>query len=576
MKKASTASVGTKLKRAVIYIRVSSKQQAVRDGNPEGYSLPTQREACIKKAEALGAEVVGEYIDKDSATTTDKRPGFQQLVERVITERNVDYVIIFKLDRFARNRRDDAVVSLQLKQAGATLVSCVEHIDGTASGELLQGVLAAMNEFYSRNLGDEIKRKTLQKVLAGGTPGPARLGYRNVGENGRRYVEVDPEPAELITWCFETYATGDWSVTSLLNEATKRGLRSRGGPTTPRKELSPAQLHRILSSPYYKGTVTYNGVHYQGKHEPLIDPDTWQRVQDVLSANAQGQKVREHHHYLKGTIWCGHCGSRLCITHSRGKLGEIYPYYFCLGRHQRRTECVLKYRPLAIVEEQIEEHYRQVQIKTEGLEETAEGVIDAAVDQFKDFERAQRRSARRIDQLEAERTKLMHAHYAGAVPLDLLGQEQDRIERELDSLRSVWASSQASHDQLQATVKAAVGWARNCHRAYIAASPQVRRLMNQAFFKRVWVTEDGVVGWEYNEPFDILMTRHGRPSQFPDISGYERASGPSLGAFSLVGSKERHLAEEVGFEPTVALRPQRFSRPSDSSALALLQASAEE
>ena len=289
----------------------------------------------------------------------------------------------------------------------------------------MQGVLAAMNEFYSRNLGEEIRRKTLQKVLAGGTPGPARLGYKNVGENGRRYVEVDREPAELITWCFESYATGDWSIKSLLGEATKRGLRSRGGPNTPQKELCAAQLHQILMSPYYKGVVTYNGVHYQGKHEPLIDPDTWQRVQDVLSANAHGQKIREHHHYLKGTIWCGRCGSRLCITHSRGKLGEIYPYYFCLGRHQRRTECVLKYRPLAIVEEQIEEHYRQVQLKTEGLAETGQGVISEAAGQLKDLERSHRRALRRIEQLEAERTKPDCAHYAGAVPLDLLAQEQN-------------------------------------------------------------------------------------------------------------------------------------------------------
>ena len=80
-----------------MYIRVSTKQQAVRDGNPEGYSLPTQREACRGKAEALGAVVVDEYIDKDSATTADKRPGFQQLVERVVEKRDVDYVIVFKL-----------------------------------------------------------------------------------------------------------------------------------------------------------------------------------------------------------------------------------------------------------------------------------------------------------------------------------------------------------------------------------------------------------------------------------------------------------------------------------------------
>lgn len=259
-----TTKAANNSKRAVIYIRVSTKQQAVRDGNPEGYSLPTQREACTKKAESLGATVVAEYIDKDSATSADKRPDFQRLVERVITDQDVDYVIVFKLDRFARNRRDDAVISMQLEAAGARLVSCVEAIDGTASGQLLQGVLAVMNEFYSRNLGDEIKRKTLQKVQAGGTPGYARLGYKNVGESGRRYVVVDPERAEMMTWCFKAYATGEWSVSSLLAEVTKRGLRSRGVPPPRARSCQPlsstASWHRRTTRASLSITVSSTGV----------------------------------------------------------------------------------------------------------------------------------------------------------------------------------------------------------------------------------------------------------------------------------------------------------------------------
>jgi site-specific DNA recombinase len=553
------------LKRAVIYIRVSTKQQAVRDGNPEGYSLPTQREACRKKAESLDAVVVDEYIDKDSATSANKRPGFQQLVERVVQKRDVDYVIVFKLDRFARNRLDDALVSMRLETPGASLVSCVEHIDATASGQLLQGMLAVMNEFYSRNLGDEIKRKTLQKVLAGGTPGVARLGYKNVGESGRRYVVVDPEPAALIQWCFEAYATGEWSVQSLLGEATKRGLRSRGGPNTPQKELSISQLHRILASPYYKGIVIYNGVEYAGKHEKLVDEETWQRVQDMLTSKARGEKQRVHHHYLKGTIWCGHCGSRLCVSYSKGKLGTIYPYYFCVGRQQRRTTCMLKYRPIDLVEQQIIDHYRFVQLKTDGLEATGVAVIQEAAANLASAKAERARQRKRAQQLEAERTKLLHAHYAGAVPLDLLQQEQARISGELGSLELASSQVSGQMERIQRHVEQAVAWATDCHRAYTESPARGRRLMNRAFFNRVWVTERGVVGWQYNEPFNTLMTRHGKPADLvivaesPSNDGIEEPSGSyerqSPGrltrAFSLLSSKQPHLAEGVGFEPTV-------------------------
>ena len=96
------------MKRAVIYIRVSTKAQAVRDGNAEGYSLPTQREACLRRAQELGAVVVEEYVDKDTATSVHKRPSLLRMVDRVSAEKDVDYVIVHQLSRFARYVPDDA------------------------------------------------------------------------------------------------------------------------------------------------------------------------------------------------------------------------------------------------------------------------------------------------------------------------------------------------------------------------------------------------------------------------------------------------------------------------------------
>lgn len=248
------------------------------------------------------------------------------MVERVRTQRDVDYVIVHKLDRFARNRADDAMVTLTLEAAGASLVSCSESIDATPGGQLLQGVLAVVNEYHSRNMGEEIRRKRLIKVQEGGTPSVAPLGYKNVGEGGRRFVVIDPEPAELLRWSFKTYAETDLTALSVLEKATAKGLRSKGGPNTPRKPLVLSHFHRILTNPYYKGIVVYNGAEYQGKHDPLIDGETWAKVQDKLRSNARGEKQRTHPHYLKGTIFCGHCGGRLCVSFSRNRHGRIYPY----------------------------------------------------------------------------------------------------------------------------------------------------------------------------------------------------------------------------------------------------------
>jgi site-specific DNA recombinase len=191
---------------AVLYLRVSTKEQAQRGGEAEGFSIPAQRNACLRKAEGLGARVVHEFIDAGESARSADRPELQRLLAYVGTE-NVDFVIVHKVDRLARNRYDDAVITAQLQAAGARLVSVTENIDQTPSGLLLYGIMSSIAEFYSRNLANEVIKGTQQKVSAGGTPHIAPIGYRNVREMvaGReaRTVVVDEERAPLVRWAFD-------------------------------------------------------------------------------------------------------------------------------------------------------------------------------------------------------------------------------------------------------------------------------------------------------------------------------------------------------------------------------------
>src|SRR5437764_914402 len=148
----SAPATATKRATAAIYLRVSTKDQAVRHGDPEGYSLPTQRGEAQRMAESLGADVVEEFIDKDTGTSTEKRPQMQRLLEWLQSGHHVDYVIVFKLDRWARNVRDDLNADFILEMTGTKLVSCSERIDRTAAGRLLHSMLASVNEYQSRNM----------------------------------------------------------------------------------------------------------------------------------------------------------------------------------------------------------------------------------------------------------------------------------------------------------------------------------------------------------------------------------------------------------------------------------------
>ena len=365
---------------AVIYLRVSTKEQAERGGDGEGYSIPAQREACRRKAEALGAVVIEEFVDRGESARSSARPELQRMLGHLI-EQPATYVIVHKIDRLARNRADDVEINLVIQKAGATLVSCTESIDETPSGILLHGIMSSIAEFYSANLANEVKKGSLQKAKTGGTVGKAPTGYLNVRkiENGRevRTVEIDPVRGPLMKYAFERYAEDGINLRDLLAELTERGLDTTPGPKTPSKPLRLSHFHRLLTHPYYKGLVRYKGITYPGNHEPLVSEATWEKVQETLQAKGRaGEKQRKHPHYLKGTVYCGDCGSRLLVSNNRGRRGKVYPYFICLGRQQKRTECSQRAVLIETIEQQVEDHYQTVQPSVELLGQLRDLILD--------------------------------------------------------------------------------------------------------------------------------------------------------------------------------------------------------
>ena len=421
---------------AVSYLRVSTKEQAERGGRDEGFSIPAQRDANLRKARDLNAIVVEEFIDAGESARKADRPELMRMIEYVTTHQ-VAYCIVHKVDRLARNRADDVAIHLALKDAGVILVSATENIDETPSGMLLHGIMSTIAEFYSRNLANEVAKGMTQKAATGGTVGRAPIGYLNVhkrDELGRDVPTVIPDPdrAALVRWAFEAYATGNYSTSMLHSELVDRGLTTVPTPKRPAKAPGLSTIQQMLSNPYYKGDVIFRGARYDGLHEPLVSAELWYRVQNVLTARqVSGEKTQTHEHYLKGSVYCGDCGSRLMVTHAKNGKGVVYPYFICAGRHSKRTNCVRQAMPIEHIERQVEDYYRRVQIP----EHVVTALRHMLVRQFDDLHAANKAErhthAVERDRLRDERRSLLHAHHAGAVPLDLLKEEQDRIGRRL-------------------------------------------------------------------------------------------------------------------------------------------------
>ena len=497
---------------AVSYLRVSTRGQAERGGGAdEGFSIPAQREANKKKALSMGAMVGKEFVDRGTSAKSADRPELQKMLEYVKENADrVDYVIVHKVDRLARNRGDDIDIMRTLRECGVQLVSASESIDDTPAGMLLHGIMSSIAEFYSQNLANEVKKGLNEKVKSGGTPSRAPLGYLNIrrtDDKGReeRTVILDEERAPLIKLAFEEYATGNWTVQDLAEHLAACGLTTRATPRIPSQPINKKSLNKVLVNPYYKGIVSYQGVEYDGAHPALVDSDTWQQVQDILESHINGERTREHPHFLKGSVFCKSCGSRMFINYTKSHTGVYYPYFVCGGRHNKRTDCKQRAVLIADVERQVEQIYDGYSFPAQ-VADYLENWLRQNIEKELNKYAAELDGLRREkDKLERQRKKLLEAHYNDAIPLDLLKSEQQKIAKQLATIDH----QEKTYNYTFATVIERLGDAieliSDCGMTYRLANDKMKKLMNQAIFTRLLVGPDGKVTAEFAEPFTTLV-----------------------------------------------------------------------
>lgn len=364
------------MKRAAIYLRVSTDKQVRTWTNDDGLSLSAQEEICRAHAERLEAQVVEVYKEKGvSGRKRDDRVELARLLDEINTK-PVDYVIVYKLDRLARNTVDDVQLAEEIEAAGARLVSVMEQFDNASpQGWLMHRMFAMFAEYEVKNSGQRVSVGMQRKAELGGTPGVPPIGYNNhrdlsTGGRGIAQIVIDPERAPLVQLAFELYSTGEWSIGQLVDELDERGLRSnpRHRKTVPRP-LGKSQVQRMLRNRYYIGKVTYKDQEYDGQHEALVEQKTFDRVQELLeSRNQSGSRYRVHNHYLKGILFCARCHTRLYEQRITNRHGTTYPYFVCRGRSVE-ARCSLRYLPAELVEQKVVEYYGGVLLSESEISE---------------------------------------------------------------------------------------------------------------------------------------------------------------------------------------------------------------
>jgi site-specific DNA recombinase len=515
--------------RAVIYLRVSTAEQAATDYGDDGYSIQAQAEACKRAADRLGADVVDEYVDRGKSARSADRPQLQAMLRRLSNQQDIDFVIVHKIDRLARNRADDIQIVLAIRKAQAQLISATENIDETPSGTLLHAIMAAVAEFYSGNLAQEAKKGMQKKAELGGTPGVAPIGYLNTRDrvDGKDIgiVILDPERADHVRWAFETFAEGNLSIAGLREELIARGLTQRATVRYPDRPVGLSQVHNMLRNRYYVGLVTFAGVEHPGRHEALVDEVTFRAVQDVLSSRSRVKdKPQKHPHPLKAVLHCARCGARMGVILATGRNGQQYPYFYCLGRQRDATNCKQGHVRMERVEAAVLRHLDGFRRDAAEAARLKAVVIESFTSHREASQREVRLQEGRIDKLNRRRTKLKEAYFGDAMDIAEFKIEQQAIARDLLAAEVVIQRHAAALGDLERGVDDAVSLLRNPALFYQAAPPKLQRMLVQELFEKVWILGDRVVGSDLSRPFRELLGAEAGATATAAASGDDRGS----------------------------------------------------
>ena len=499
-------------KRAVFYLRVSTPSQVNTDYNPEGISLPAQREATERKALELRAEVVDEYLEPGrTATTIDRRPVFQEMLARIKSQQDVDYVIVYHFNRIFRNSIDAAITKRELARYGVRVISTVLDMGESPESAMVETIIHAFDQYQSEASGADIKYKMGQKVKNGGTITSAPLGYLNerIDVDGRKVaVSVqDPERGPHLARGFEMYGTGQYTAQEVLDRLTAAGLRTRGRKGQPSSPLSLARFYGILADRYYTGVVEYEGEEYPGRHDALISVELFERVQRVLALHGGGgTRQRTHHHYLKGLLWCGRCGRRFVIMPGRGN-GGTYFYFMCRGRQDH--ECDQPYLRVEAVEEAVSRHYVTVQLDADFRERLRQLLDEALLGDLGSLDRLKKRLNARLGELGAREDEYLELVGTPGWPKEKIRRKLDQIQIERDQIAEQLADTGSRLTAGREFFLAALELLRNPQAFYERAGTSLRHAMNKIVFAKLLVDGEEISDHELTDVVrDLVEAQH--------------------------------------------------------------------
>ena len=304
------------MKTAVIYARYSSDNQTEQ-------SIEGQLRVCQEYAQRNDILILDTYIDRAMTGTNDNRPDFQKMIKDS-ADKNWQHIIVYKLDRFSRNKYETAKYKKILKDNGVKILSAMENIPDTPEGIILESLLEGMAEYYSAELSQKVRRVMNESRLKGNYTG----GFLIYGYKVENYkVLINPQQAEVVRFIYEQYALGTY-VKDIISHLTQNRIFNRGKP------FARNTIYNILKNEKYSGIYRYKNQVFDNIYPQIVPTEIYNKVRKKIELNKYGKRSTEVIYLLKNKLVCGHCGMPITADTGTSKTGKKNRYYKCNGRKQ--------------------------------------------------------------------------------------------------------------------------------------------------------------------------------------------------------------------------------------------------
>ncbi len=302
------------MKTAVIYARYSSENQTEQ-------SIEGQLRVCTEYAKTHDILILDTYIDRAMTGTNDLRPDFRRMIKDS-AKKSFQLVLVYKLDRFSRNKYEMAMHKKTLKDNGVKVISATEFIPDTPEGIIFESMLEGYAEFYSAELSQKVRRGMNETRLKGNFTG-GRLPYGYRVENKK--VKIDEDRAEVVRYIFEQYACGMY-VKNIIYNLTEKGITYFGKP------FERSTVYNILKNEKYAGIYRFNGQIFENMFPKIVDDETYEKVRAKIRKNKYGKRSVKVTYLLRHKLKCGYCGQSINAECGTSQNGEKKYYYKCWGR----------------------------------------------------------------------------------------------------------------------------------------------------------------------------------------------------------------------------------------------------